>query len=134
MKIDGLGSMELYNSVQQKQIGEDQAFEDVLKKAYSSGDKEKLKSACKEFEALFMQMMYKQMKRTVPESELLPPSSGREIFQDMLDEELIANAAERGMGLSEVLYRQLSMNMDKMYKVNQDEKGKVETEKNNQSE
>lgn len=133
MKIDGFGPMEIQNSLAQKQISEDQSFEDMLKKAYSSGDKEKLKSVCKEFESLFMQMMYKQMKRTVPESELLPASSGREIFEEMLDEELIANAAERGIGLSDVLYRQLSMNMDKTFLVN-DEKGKGETEKPVQSE
>ncbi len=123
MKIDGIGSQNITNSMNRRQVQEDQAFEDMLKKAYSSGDKEKLKEVCKEFEGLLMQMMYKQMKRTVPESELLPPSSGREIFQDMLDEKLIDNATQRGVGLSEVLYRQLSMNMDKTFLVN-DEKGK----------
>jgi flagellar protein FlgJ len=123
MKIDGIGSQNITNSMNRRQVQEDQAFEDVLKKAYSSGDKEQLKEVCKEFEGLLLQMMYKQMKRTVPESELLPPSSGREIFQDMLDEELIDNATQRGVGLSEVLYRQLSMNMDKTFLVN-DEKGK----------
>ena len=65
------------------------------------------------------------MKKTVPESELLPASSGREIFQEMLDEELINNATQRGIGLSDVLYRQLSMNMDKTYLVN-NEKPKQE--------
>lgn len=125
MKIDGIGSADITNSINRKQIQEDQAFEDVLKKAYSDGDKEKLKQVCKQFEGLLLQMMYRQMKRTVPESELLPASSGREIFQDMLDEELINGAAQRGVGLSEVLYRQLSMNMDKTYLVN-DGKGKKE--------
>lgn len=99
------------------QIQEDKTFEDTLKKAYSDGDKEKLKGVCKEYEGLLLQMMYKQMKRTIPESELLPPSSGREIFQDMLDDELIDSATQRGIGISEVLYRQLSINMDKTYVV-----------------
>lgn len=123
MKIDGIGSANITQSMNQKQIQEDHAFEDVLKKAYSSGDKEKLKEVCKEFEGFLLQMMYKQMKRTVPESELLPASSGREIFQDMLDEELIDNATQRGIGLSDVLYKQLSRNIDKTFLVN-DEKGK----------
>lgn len=125
MKIDGIGSADITNSINQRQIQQDQAFEDVLKKAYSSGDKEELKQVCREFEGLMLQMMYKQMKRTVPESELLPASSGREIFQDMLDEELINNATQRGIGLSDVLYRQLSMNMDTTYLIN-DEKIKKE--------
>lgn len=118
MRIDGINSMDITNSIQQKQMKDDEAFEDVLRKAYSDGDKEKLMEACKEFESLLLQMMYKQMKRTVPESELLPESPGREIFQDMLDEELINNAAQRGTGLAEILYRQLSINMDKTYTIN----------------
>jgi flagellar protein FlgJ len=125
MKIDGIGSADISASINRKQIQEDQGFADVLKKAYSSGDKEKLKQVCREFEGIMLQMMYKQMKKTVPESELLPASSGREIFQEMLDEELINNATQRGIGLSDVLYRQLSMNMDKTYLVN-NEKPKQE--------
>ena len=125
MKIDGIGSADISASINRKQIQEDQGFADVLKKAYSSGDKEKLKQVCREFEGIMLQMMCKQMKKTVPESELLPASSGREIFQEMLDEELINNATQRGIGLSDVLYRQLSMNMDKTYLVN-NEKPKQE--------
>lgn len=125
MKISGIGPADITNSINRRQIQQDQAFEDVLKEAYSSGDKEKLKQVCKEFEGLLLQMMYRQMKRTVPESELMPASSGREIFQDMLDEEVVHNATQRGVGLSEVLYRQLSMNMDKTYLIN-DGKGKKE--------
>ena len=125
MKIEGIGSADISTSINRKQVQEDQAFADVLKQAYSSGDKEKLKQVCREFEGIMLQMMYKQMKKTVPESELLPASSGREIFQEMLDEELINNATQRGIGLSDVLYRQLSMNMDKTYLVN-NEKPKQE--------
>ncbi|MBP7175639.1 MAG: rod-binding protein [Thermoclostridium sp.] len=125
MKIEGMGSADITNSINRRQVQQDQAFEDILKKAYSNGDKEKLKEACKEFEGLLLQMMYKQMKKTVPESELLPASSGREIFQEMLDEKLIDNATQRGIGISEVLYRQLSINMDKTYVV-APEKGRKE--------
>jgi len=117
MKIEGIGLTDINNSINRMQIQEDKTFEDTLKKAYSDGDKEKLKGVCKEYEGLLLQMMYKQMKRTIPESELLPPSSGREIFQDMLDDELIDSATQRGIGISEVLYRQLSINMDKTYVV-----------------
>ncbi|NLO40508.1 MAG: flagellar biosynthesis protein FlgJ [Ruminiclostridium sp.] len=125
MKIEGIGLTDITNSVNRLQIQEDKTFEDTLKKAYSDGDKEKLKGVCKEYEGLLLQMMYKQMKRTIPESELLPASSGREIFQDMLDDELIDSATQRGIGISEVLYRQLSLNMDKTYVIDpgQDKKG-----------
>jgi len=122
MKIDGIGSVDITTGIERKQASEDQNFEEYLRKAYSDGDKQKLKSACQEFEVLFMQMMYKQMKRTVPKSSLLPESTGRRIFEEMLDEELINNAKERGVGIADILYRQLSLNMDKMYTVDHEKK------------
>lgn len=121
MKIDGLGSVDITAGIERKQATEDQKFEEYLTKAYSDGDKQKLKDACREFEALFMQMMYRQMKRTIPESDFLPKSTAREIFEEMLDEELINNSKERGVGIADILYRQLSLNMDKMYTVNHEE-------------
>jgi Rod binding domain-containing protein len=42
----------------------------------------------------------------------------------MLDEELINNAKERGVGIADILYRQLSLNMDKMFTVSHEEKTK----------
>jgi flagellar protein FlgJ len=122
MKIEGIGSADITTGIDRKQVTEDQKFEQYLRKAYYDGDKQKLKSACKEFEVLFMQMMYKQMKRTVPKSSLLPESTGRRIFEEMLDEELINNAKERGVGIADILYRQLSLNMDKMFTVDHEEK------------
>jgi len=117
MKIEGINSIDITNSMDRKKVGEDQAFEDVLRKAYSEGDKEKLKAACKEFEGLLMQMMYKQMRKTVPESSLFEKSPAREIFEDMLDEEIINNAKDRGIGIADILYKQLSMNLDNIYTI-----------------
>ena len=124
MKIDRIGSVDITAGIDRKQVTEEQKFEQYLRKAYSDGDKQQLKNACKEFEVLFMQMMYKQMKRTVPKSSLLPESTGRRIFEEMLDEELINNAKERGVGIADILYRQLSLNMDKMFTVSHEEKTK----------
>jgi flagellar protein FlgJ len=116
MGIEGIGLNSIISSLQnsvantmaQKQINEDEAFEDVLRKACSSGDTQKLKEVCKEFEGLLLQLMYKQMKRTVPDSELFMKSSAREMYEDILDEEIIKRASEKGIGLSDMLYKQLS--------------------------
>lgn len=71
-------------------------------------DKE-LKEACKGFEAMFLSMMYKEMRATVPENTLFGKSNGEKIFEDMRDTELMKNVAEAGgVGLSDMLYRQLS--------------------------
>jgi len=121
MKIEGIGSPDITNSIQKKQSSEDKKFEYALQKAYSEGDMERLKEACKDFEGLMLQMMYSQMKRTVPESGLFEKSIGREIFESMLDEEIINNVKERGIGLAEMLYAQLGRNMEKIYTVSNEE-------------
>lgn len=72
MKIDRIGSVDITAGIERKQVTEEQKFEQYLRKAYSDGDKQQLKNACKEFEVLFMQMMYKQMKRTVPKAASCP--------------------------------------------------------------
>ncbi len=80
-----------------------------LKKSGSPEDAEKLLDACKEFEAIFLEMMLKQMRRTVPEGELIEKSFAREIYETMQDEEISKEMARgRGIGLAQDLYKQLS--------------------------
>lgn len=68
-----------------------------------------LKEACKGFEAMFLSMMYKQMRATVPEDKLFGESNGQKMFQDMQDSELMKNVSETGrIGLADMMYRQLS--------------------------
>lgn len=117
MKIEGIGAGNIQNSINVKQVSDDLAFEEVLRKAYTDGDKEKLMDACKDFEAILLNIMFKQMKKTVPESKLFPKSYARETFEEMLDEELVNNAKGTGLGIADTLYKQLSANLDNIYKV-----------------
>ncbi len=96
---------------------QDKTFADVLQKAYDEGDKEKLKEVCTQFESIMLSMMYKGMKATVPESSLVEESRAQEIFDDMLDEELMNRAGSRGVGLADMLYKELSRQMDRTYLV-----------------
>ena len=66
-------------------------------------------------------MMYKQMKATVPDDGLTEKSSARSIFEDMLDETMMERASGHGMGLSDMMYKQLGAKMDKTYKVKSEE-------------
>jgi len=119
MKIEGLGNINQIDSIKAGQSKtEATEFESMLRKAFDEGDKEKLKKACDEFEAIMLQILYKQMKATVPESDFIEKSIAREIFEDMLDEELMKKGSQRGVGISEMLYRQLSARMDRTYTVN----------------
>lgn len=103
-------------------------FADVLKelqgrvdKAQKSGDAKsvqeaaemakrdkELKKACEGFEAMFLNMMYRQMRATVPENSLFGESQGEKIFKDMRDDELMKQvAAGGGIGIADMMYKQL---------------------------
>lgn len=69
----------------------------------------KLKAACKDMEAVFLNMMLTQMRATVPKGNLIGESSGEKIMQSLLDTELTKNMSQAGgIGLADMLYRQLS--------------------------
>lgn len=88
------------------------SFEKRLQDAVANRDEQQLKEACKEFESIMLSMMYKQMKSAIPKSDLIPSDAGRDIFESMLDEALMEEASKgRGVGLADVLYKQLSRNL-----------------------
>lgn len=87
----------------------DDSFEKRLQAAVEKNDDKELKSACQQFEAIMLSMLYKQMKATVVKSDLIPADAGRDIFESMLDDSLMEQASKTGtFGLAESLYRQLS--------------------------
>lgn len=122
MKIEGFGQVDPIDTIKANKVdSEASGFEDALQKAFDENDKEKLKEVCNDFEKIMLQMMYKQMKATVPDGGLTEKSSARGIFEDMLDETLMGKASERGMGISDMMYKQLSAKMDKTYKAKSEE-------------
>ena len=75
----------------------------------SSGEKRKLEAVCKDFEGVMLEMMYKGMKSGAAKSGAFSAGSGQETFQELLDSKMIEEAARgRGLGLADMLYRQLS--------------------------
>lgn len=79
-------------------------------KALPKGVKDAKKwEVAQQFEAMFTHEMVKSMRKTIPQSDLTESSSGREIFQGMLDEKyagmMAQNANPRGMAMS--IYREL---------------------------
>ena len=70
-----------------------------------------LREACEGFEAMFLSMMYKQMRATVPEGGLFgKKSNALEIFEDMRDAEMMNAAAKSGgIGIADMMYQQLTI-------------------------
>lgn len=113
MKINGMNFSTSYpidHGIEvQRQNQKTQNFESVLKKASEEKDDQGLKEACREFEAYFIHQLFKEMRSTIQPGGLIEKSRGEEIFQDMLDEEYAKNASQgKGMGLGDMLYKQLS--------------------------
>ena len=54
------------------------AAESASRKAAGSSNEDELKKACMEFESIFLQMMYKYMKNTVPKSNLISKGMAEE--------------------------------------------------------
>lgn len=106
------------------------SFEQRLRSAVNDKNKKELKKVCQEFEAIMLNMMYKQMKATVPKTDLVPSHAGKDIFESMLDESLVQEASKRGsFGLAEVLYKQLSRDLGSKYNLVKEGEGKIEKSK-----
>jgi flagellar protein FlgJ len=77
-------------------------------------DREKLKKACADFEALLVARMLKLMRQSIPQNGLLENSPGKEVYQSLMDQELAKSMSQRGgIGLGEVLYRQVLQREEK---------------------
>jgi flagellar protein FlgJ len=89
------------------------SFVDCLAKAAEkAGDDQetvRLKSACRDLEAVFLNLMWTSMRATVPKASLMGGGFGEDIMRSMQDTELTKTMAQAGgMGLADMIYRQLS--------------------------
>ena len=80
-----------------------------LKQAAKENSPEAIKGVAKQFEAIFMNMMLKSMRDATPQDSLLDNDQSR-TFISMLDQQLTSNLSNKGLGLADVLARQLSKN------------------------
>lgn len=78
----------------------------ALKAGAREQSPEALRAVAKQFEALFMQMMLKSM-REAGEGDPLFDGEQTELYRDMYDKQLALDLSEKGMGLADVLVRQL---------------------------
>ncbi len=76
------------------------------------GDLKSLKKACQLFEALFLSELFKEMRKTIPQGGALKEENSDRIYKAMLDQEYASRMAESGgIGLGDMLYKQLSNNI-----------------------
>ncbi len=71
---------------------------------------EALKQAAQQFEAVFMNMLMKSMREATPQEGMFDSEQTR-MYTSMLDQQLTQRMASRGIGLADVMVRQLSIAM-----------------------
>lgn len=110
MEISKVSANTILNSYKAGQTKVEGDFAAGQKNAASTGDDAKLKSVCRDMEAVFLNIMLSKMRATVVKSNLLPDQSKEELMQSMLDSEMTKNMAQAGgIGLADMLYRQLTL-------------------------
>lgn len=115
MEIKGIGNelTSLYSSDAVSQASETQ-FKDVFEKALAQKDDAKLRDACDQFEAYFVQQLFQEMRKTIPKGGLFEDSNEKGIYEGMLDEEYSKVISQRGAtGISNTLYKQLAPKITK---------------------
>lgn len=117
-------TVDIANTVrQQQEVDKTKSFSTELNKALNKtsstestitkkSDEASLKKVCKDFESVFVNMMLKSMRATVQKSDIFDDSEGggmaMDTYQGMLDEEYSKEIAKKGIGISDVMYKQLS--------------------------
>lgn len=86
----------------------------IKTKDYSKSSDEQLLDACKEFEAYFVEQIFKEMQKTVDvfkDGKTNPNDSLVDFFKDSTLQELAGTATEKqGLGLAQMLFEQMKRN------------------------
>lgn len=78
-------------------------------KVLSERDRQSLRQSCREFEAIYIQEMYKAMRKTVPDGGLFEKDMSNDLYRDLMDAELAkSTAAGKGTGIGEAMYKQIT--------------------------
>jgi len=119
MDISGIGSIGSIDSIYTDYVSD---TTDSLKKTssiqstnYANATDDELMDVCKEFEAYFLEQVFKEMQKTVDMtgSEDSSNKALLDYFEDNTMQELAAQSTEKeSLGLAQTLYEQMKRNYD----------------------
>ena len=115
MDISGLSNVYTEYLNQQTENVSSKKMQDTVSKDYSKATDEELLDVCKQFEAYFMEQVFKQMEKTIIKDE---SSSGQttalvDYFKDSALQELTKTSTEtQGLGIAQMLYEQMKRNYE----------------------
>lgn len=82
----------------------------VANKDYSNATDEELMDVCKQFEAYFLEQVFKGMEKMIPESDDEDSSASKTVdyFKDTMIQELATQSTDtQGLGLAQMLYESM---------------------------
>jgi len=98
------------NQRKQASLENFQATLDKVMDKAGEKDKQDLRDACESFESYFLQIMFREIRKTsFNEDGLFAKSQTEKIFTDMMDEEISKSLARSGgIGLADQMLRQMT--------------------------
>ena len=115
MDISGLSNVYTEYLNQQTDNVSAKKMQDTISKDYSQASDKELLDVCKQFEAYFMEQMFKGMMKTIPKSEESESSNSAlvDYFTDSTIQELSKQSTEQNsLGLAQMMYEQMKRNYD----------------------
>lgn len=110
--INNNGIIDYNNAKSKAQEAKQGEFGKALEKAMEEKDEKKLKQACSDLEAIFVSMVFKQMRSTVQKAGLFDGGMAEELYEEMLYDKYAEEASKgEGIGLADLLYKQLSKSL-----------------------
>ncbi|WP_026895776.1 rod-binding protein [Clostridiisalibacter paucivorans] len=99
----------LNSNIQTQEYMKNNSIDKKIETAKRYNNDKELLSACKEFESIFLNMMMKEMRDTVPEAGFMKKSMGKDVFEDMYFDEISKEVSNKGqgIGLAKMLYEQM---------------------------
>lgn len=101
-----------------------QSLEQLRAQAKHSPD-QALKAAAQQFEAVFLNMMLKSMREATPQDGMFD-SEQTKMFTGMLDQQLAQSMSSQGVGLADIMVKQLSRSMEGQMGSGKLERGEVQ--------
>ena len=91
-------------------------LEETLNSDLSTATEEELMDVCKDFEAYFIEQMFKAMQKTVPNYSTESMAGSSNSMMDFYKEQMIQQVAadttqQSSLGLAQMLYEQMKRNM-----------------------
>lgn len=113
MDIHGLNSSYTEFLTGQVKNKQSENLKNQLKTDYSKATDEELMNACKQFEAYFVEQVFKGMEKTVPKSQFQSSSTSSlvDFYKENMIQELAAQSTEtQSIGLAQSMYEQMRRN------------------------